>query len=189
MNKRGNPENLVASHPGNSNVVRNGVHSPRLIQARADEIEAELTQSSEFSATERLAVHEVARCMAILEAIDRDLDERGLVEKGGKPRYLLNHRSRISRQLDQWLAKISETISRQSVAEQQSPPAERADYVRELQRIAFGQDPTASARDRLTALKELLKLDETPSAPAAVTVIIKRDESGNEVFVEEGDKV
>src|SRR5712692_8973389 len=105
MNLRGNPESLVASHPGNANAVKHGVHSPRLIQARAAEIAAELTQAFEFSPTERLAVHEAARCIAILEAIDRDLDERGLVDKAGKPRYLLNHRSRTSRQLAQWLEK------------------------------------------------------------------------------------
>ena len=29
---------------------------------------------------ERLAVHEAARCIAILDAIDRDLDQRGLVD-------------------------------------------------------------------------------------------------------------
>jgi hypothetical protein len=37
--------------------------------------------------------------------------------------------------------------------------AEFADYVRALQRIALGQDASGSARDRLGALKELLKLE------------------------------
>ena len=106
MNKRGNPKSLVASQPGNLNAAKQGVHSPRLIQARAAEIASELTQSFEFSPAERLAVHEAARCIAILEAIDRDLDQRVLVDKEGKPRYLLNHRSRTSRQLEQWLEKV-----------------------------------------------------------------------------------
>ncbi len=160
MNERGHPETLVASQPGNLNAVRQGVHSPRLIQARAAELATELTESFEFSPTQRLAVHEVARCAAILEAIDRDLDERGLVDKGGKPRYLLNHRWRVSRQLDHWLAKISEAIERQQADGQEPPRAEFADYVRALQRIALGQDPSGSARDRLAALKELLKLEK-----------------------------
>src|SRR6266567_6548994 len=107
MNKRGNPGTLVPTHPRNLNAVKQGVHSPRLIQARAAEIAGELMQSFEFSPQERLAVHEAARCIAILEAIDRDLDERGLVDKAGEPRYLLNHRGRVSRQLEQWLAKVS----------------------------------------------------------------------------------
>src|SRR6188472_3259612 len=100
MNKHGNPRNLVAAQPGNLNAVKQGIHSPRLIQSRAAEIVDELTQSFAFLPPERLAVHEAARCIAILEAIDRDLDERGLVDDEGTPRYLLNHRSRISRQLE-----------------------------------------------------------------------------------------
>jgi hypothetical protein len=160
MNKRGHPETLVASQPGNANALKHGVHSPRLIQARAAEIASELTQSFEFSPAQRLAVYEASRCMAILEAIDRDLDERGLVDKGGKPRYLLNHRWRVSRQLDHWLEKISEAIQRQSAEEEEPPRAEFADYVRELQRIALGHDPSGSARERLAALRELLKLEK-----------------------------
>jgi hypothetical protein len=160
MNKRGTPKNLVPAHPGNLNAVKQGVHSPRLIQARAAEIAGELLQSFEFSPPERLAVHETARCIAILEAIDRDLDERGLVDKAGEPRYLLNHRARVSRQLEQWLAKISAAIERQSAREQTPRRGEFADYVQALQQIALGQDPTATARERLVALKELLSLGQ-----------------------------
>jgi hypothetical protein len=158
MNKHGNPKNLVPAHPGNLNAVKQGVHSPRLIQARAAEIAGELTKSFAFSPPERLAAHEAARCIAILEAIDRDLDERGLVDRAGEPRYLLNHRARTSRQLAQWLAKISTAIERQSIREQAPLRAEFADYVRALQQIALGQDPTGTARERLAALKELLSL-------------------------------
>ena len=160
MNRRGHPETLVASHPGNANALKHGVHSPRLIEARAAEIASELTRSFVFSPTERLAVHEAARCMAILEAIDGDLDARGLVDKGGKPRYLLNHRWRVSRQLAHWLETIQAAIERQSAEGAEPPRAEFADYVRALQRIALGHDPSGSARDRLAALKELLKLEK-----------------------------
>jgi hypothetical protein len=159
MNKRGNPESLVASHPGNQNAVKQGVHSSRLIQARAAEIASELTQSFEFSPTERLAVHEAARCIAILEAIDRDFDERGLVDDEGTPRYLLNHRSRISRQLEQWLHKVSSAIERNPASERAPARADLPDYVRALQGIALGHDTTATARDRLAALRELLQLE------------------------------
>src|SRR5436190_19228431 len=158
MNKRGNPNSLVASHPGNLNAVKQGVHSPRLIQARAAEIASELTQSFEFSPAELLAVHEAARCIAILEAIDRDLDQRGLVDREGQPRHLLNHRSRTSRQLEHWLEKVSAAIERQAPGERAPAPADLPDYVRALQRSALGQDASATARDRLAALKELLAL-------------------------------
>ena len=159
MNTRGNPESLVASHPGNRNAVKHGVHSSRLIQARAAEIATELTQAFEFSPAERLAVQEAARCIAILEAIDRDFDERGLVDDEGTPRYLLNHRSRISRQLEQWLQKISAAIERNPASEPEPFRADLPEYVRALQAIALGRDRTATARDRLAALRELLQLE------------------------------
>jgi hypothetical protein len=158
MNKRGNPKSLGPAHPGNLHAAKQGVHSPRLIQARAAEIASELTQSYDFSPAEQLAVHEAARCIAVLEAIDRDLDQRGLVDKEGTPRYLLNHRSRTSRQLEQWLEKVSAAIERQATSELPPSRADFPDYVRALQRIALGQDATATARDRLAALKELLEL-------------------------------
>jgi hypothetical protein len=160
MNKRGNPESLVASHPGNLNAVKEGVHSSRVIQARAAEIAGGLTQSFEFSPAERLAVQEAARCIAILEAIDRDLDQRGLVDDEGTPRYLLNHRSRISRQLEQWLQRISAAIERNPANDRAPARADFPDYVRALQGIALGHDTTATARDRLAALRELLKLEK-----------------------------
>jgi len=169
MNKRGNPESLVASHPGNLSAVKHGVHSPRLIQERAAEIVSELTQSFQFSPAERLAAHEAARCIAILEAIDRDLDQRGLVDREGQPRYLLNHRSRTSRQLEHWLEKVSAAIEREATSEQAPLRGEFLDYVRALQRIALGQDASATARDRLAALTELLEL-----GPSGTTSYLER---------------
>jgi hypothetical protein len=45
--------------------------------------------------------------------------------------------------------------------------------VRELERIALGRDPSANAHDRLSALKELVKLDAAAaSAAGRVTVNI-----------------
>jgi hypothetical protein len=90
MNTRGNPKRLVAAQPGNLNAVKQRVHSPRLIQARAAEIASELTRSFELA------------CRAARRA-------RGC----------------------------------------------------SLQRTALGQDATATAGDRLAALKELLELGPT----------------------------
>jgi hypothetical protein len=174
MNNRGNPRSLVASHPGNLNAAKQGVHSPRLIQARAAEIASELTESFEFSAAERLAVHEAARCIAILEAIDRDLDERGVVDTDGTPRYLLNHRSRTSRQLEHWLEKVSAAIERNAASEPEPLRAEYPDYVRALQRIALAHDTSATTRDRLVAIKELRQL-----GPRGTTSYLERTGQGD----------
>ena len=175
MNRNGNPGSLVASHPGNTNAVKRGIHSPRLLEARATEIVAQLTQSFDFSIAQRVAVEQVARCSAILEAIDRDLDERGLIDKRGEPRYLLKHRSRISRQLDLWLSKIAPTIERQTADAKTASKPGRSDYIAELQRIGLGQDTTASARDRVSALKELVEIDSAPAAAAVVELQVDDD--------------
>lgn len=111
---RGHPKTLVPAHPGNTNAVRYGVYSRRIIEPRAAEIEEGLLGNFEPTPTGRIAVHEVACCMAILEAIDRDLDERGIVDRRGEARSLLDHRARMSRRLDAWLMKISTPIDRQS---------------------------------------------------------------------------
>jgi hypothetical protein len=170
MNKRGNPKSLVASQPGNLNAVKEGVHSPRLIQARAAEIASELTESFEFSPAERLAVHETARCIAILEAIDRDLDQRGLVDRTGQPRYLLNYRSRTSRQLAEWLDKVSAAIERQTPTEEASARGDFPDYVRAPCRGS--PSDTIRRRPRATAWphsKELLEL-----GPGGTTSYLER---------------
>jgi hypothetical protein len=174
MNKNGNPRTLVASHPGNTNAAKYGVYSQRLIQPRAAEI-VELIESFDFAVTQRLAVGEVARLVAIIEAIDRDLDERGLVDKRGEARSLLNHRSRMSRQLYRWLAEIAPSIERQSAGERAD--VGRSEYVHELQWIALGKDARASAHDRVSAIKELLNA-EAPlqPQPQVVTLVIRDDE-------------
>jgi len=183
VNKNGNPGTLVASHPRNTNAARYGVYSARLSEARATEIEQSLVQSLEFSATERIAVHQLASCMATLEAINRDIDERGLVDKRGEARSLLNHRARISRELERWLDKVSPAIDRQT-SDVRQQPAGRADYIRELERIAFGDDSTVRPRDQLTAINMFLELDSGSSAVTHVTMNIFRDDGGKDTIAD-----
>jgi hypothetical protein len=180
MNKQGHSETLVAAHPKNANAVKYGVHSERAIAPRAAEIVAQLTESFEFSLVQRIAVEEIARCIAILEAIDRALTERGVVDKRGNPSYLLNHRSRISGQLAKWLSRITSSIERQSAGEPAGDVG-RPRYLRELQWIALGGDSSASAHDRVSALKELLAAEEAiPPGNKVTTMRIIQEEDGSE---------
>ena len=50
VNKNGNPGTLVPAHPGNTNAASRRLLA-RLIQPREREIEAELLQAFEFTAT------------------------------------------------------------------------------------------------------------------------------------------
>ena len=60
----------------------------------------------------------VLALVVVLEAIDRDLDKRGLVDGEGNARSMLDHRARISRQLERWLGDFGATpASRASWAE------------------------------------------------------------------------
>jgi hypothetical protein len=107
VNKRGTPANLVGSHPGNTNALRYGVHSAKAICQLAADIEEELFGDFELSPTQRVAAHAVATDLAILQRIDLDLSERGIVDRKGEPRYLLGHRTRISRDMERWIAHLT----------------------------------------------------------------------------------
>lgn len=150
---------MVASHPGNTNALKKGVHSPRFIEARTAEIINELVSSFDLPPEGLVAAHEVARNMAILEAIDRDLDERGIVGRGGKPTYLLEMRLRVSRLLDHWLAKLAPEMKRQRAVEEVAS-AGRDEYVRALRIIALRHDPDARVSDQVRALLALVTLDD-----------------------------
>jgi hypothetical protein len=161
MNKDGTRKNLIQAHPGNTNAVSHGAHSARVIQAGAAVIEAELVHAYTFNPVERIAVEEVSKLRAAADLIDRYLEEHGPVDKKGNPSYLIDRRLRISRQLRDWMVPVSEAIDRQR-EEAPFDPASigRSDYIRELQLIALGRNPSAGARERLVALTRLLDLDE-----------------------------
>ncbi len=129
--------------------------------------------------TQRFAVNEVARLAAALEAIDSDIAERGVVDKRGEPRSVLNLRSRYARQLDHWLTKIAPVIEREPAKNTSPKLHTRAELINELGRIGFGQDTTASPRDRVLALKELLRGDYVSREVTTVHMHIYRDSEGD----------
>jgi len=185
MNKHGNPKTLVAAHPGNRNALKYGVYSPGLIDLRSAEIVAELTSSFQFSVTQRVAVREFARRVAILHAIDADLSARGIVDKRGEPRTLLRYRSQVARELDHWLSKIAPTIERQTAESESSPRPGRSEFEAELRRIALGGDTSAGARERVAALKELLRrIDLEPEQVTQIMINVPVDEDGRPFFDE-----
>ncbi len=94
MNKEGHPGTLVAVQPGNLNAVKSGAHSPRLLAARAAEILEGFGDRDDLDDAGRICLSEVARLTAVIEAIDRDLDDRGVTDKAGGERYLLQRRER-----------------------------------------------------------------------------------------------
>jgi hypothetical protein len=171
VNKHGHPATLVRSHPGNTNALKYGVYSEPGIVLRANEIKRDLDVPSGLSAADKLAVHEVCRWMAILEAIDRDLNERGILNKRGEARNLLTERSRASRQLNHWLAKVDRAIEVYTLAEEPLQMKTVEDHLRLLQRIAAS--PTSTTSEQLAALKILMNQELTASErQPSVTVVL-----------------
>jgi hypothetical protein len=185
MNKNGTLSNLRSSHSGNKNAVTHGLYSNSLISERAAEIEDELVRRFEFSPTQRMVVSALARCKAQLEAIERVIDDPGVSDKNGLPSPFLDYSLRVSRRHDELLAQLAPTIDRQWAADHQLPAPGDDDYMREMQRIALGKDPTANARDRIAAHKQLREYEarQKQLEPKFMTVFF-RPPTGS---YEEGD--
>ena len=117
-NPNGTPENLVAAHPANVSRVVHGLFSEgdRVLAPRIEAYREELLALPHVAPVDAVAVDECARLLARIEAVDRDLDERGHFGKRGA-RTLLDHRARLSRELRAWLAALG------------ALPSARADWV------------------------------------------------------------
>src|SRR4051794_6619627 len=79
VNPNGNPPTLRASHPGNTNATRHGVFSRtgRVLAPRAAEIAQAIMESAHVSGFDELGAQEIGSLIAMIEAIDLDLADRG----------------------------------------------------------------------------------------------------------------
>ena len=101
----GHPQTLQRRHPGNMNAVKHGAYSSRALAPRAREIAAALMELPHAVPIDVVAAEEIGTLVARLEAIDRDLDERGHFGRGGA-RVLLDHKARLTRELRAWLKEF-----------------------------------------------------------------------------------
>ena len=178
MNKKGHPATLVAAHPANLNAVRSGVHSPRVLAARTADYREALRSELEPPRELEFALHEVARLAALIDAIDHALDVGGIINRRGKPHYLLAQRIRVSRQFEQWHDKLLAGCGEASRLPAQLA-GERTDYVAELQHIAL-RDGRASTAERLRALSILLREGRRGTASGALSDEARRTAAGAE---------
>ena len=112
MNPKGHSANLVAEHPGNTNALRSGAHSPRLIEARAAEIVEDIGIANELDAMGKVSLWTLGRQLAVLEFIEQDLSERGFTDRNGKERYLIQRRERNVRLANEALDRVLEAQAR-----------------------------------------------------------------------------
>jgi len=95
MNKRGNPETLVASHPGNKNAAKKGVYSPDMRTLRVLEIEGMVACKSSAHVRRDVARADLAGLVALQEALDSAIED-GIVGRGGQVKDLVRMRLRSS---------------------------------------------------------------------------------------------
>lgn len=122
MNPEGHSRTLVASHPGNQNATRRGIYSRTgaALEPRVQELTEAIMAEPHTTEIDRLGATELAKLIALLEAIDAELAERGLTRKSGEPRGLVDLRLRASRRLAEWLDRYGAT------------PLARATWARQL---------------------------------------------------------
>jgi hypothetical protein len=96
LNKQGNPETLVSSHPGNTNAGKTGVHSPRMLAPRAAEIEAEIEDRPAAEIRREIIRHDLAGLWALLEAVDAAFAGR-VINSRNHAKDLLAIRLRLSK--------------------------------------------------------------------------------------------
>src|SRR5438045_1928201 len=122
MNPNGNPLTLRSSQPGNTNAVRHGAFSRRALEGRAREVAEALLEAPHTTPLDRVGAEELGALVALIEAIDDDLSSRGLTNRKGEARSLLELRIRASGRLERWLKEFGAT------------PASRVDWVETMRR-------------------------------------------------------
>lgn len=122
MNEGGTPSTLVASQPGNRNALRSGVYSRTgaPLEPRVRELAEAIMEEPHTARLDEVGAVEIAKLVAMVEAMDADLAERGLTKKNGEPRGLIDLRLRATRRLADWLDRYGMT------------PKGRAEWARQL---------------------------------------------------------
>lgn len=105
-NPDGHPESLQASHPQNLAAVRSGAFSRtgRVLAPRAAEVAEAILSVGHVDGLDQLGAEEIGSLVALVEALDRELDKRGPVTRDGGPRKILELRLRASGRLERWLS-------------------------------------------------------------------------------------
>lgn len=107
MNERGHPLTLEHTR-GNLRALKSGAFSARTLAPRAAEVAAQLMELPHAIAIDEVAAAEIGMIVARIEAVDRDLDERGHFGRNGA-RSLLDHRARLTRELRSWMREFGGT--------------------------------------------------------------------------------
>jgi hypothetical protein len=189
MNRAGHAKTLVAAHPENVNALKAGVFSPRVLEPRAQELEAAMADRDAREVALELLRRELAALAGLGEAMDSSFYAEGIRGRGGEPRTLVGLRLRLNeklrRTIEQYLATFAADAPRAAdggelMAGTESLPdtiarMHRRKAIGEVTRDAFdveiflealltASDEAVSAQDRLRARDTLSRWQRERSA-------------------------
>src|SRR5215204_451750 len=133
-NRDGNPQSLVPQR-GNAHNAPHGAYSPRLREGRAREVADQVLAAPHTVPLDEYGALEIGRLIALIQALDVALTQRGVTASQGRVRDLVDVRLRASRRLAEWLDRYGMT------------PKGRAEWARQL---AAGGLASEIARRRAT---------------------------------------
>jgi len=167
-NRDGNPQSLVPQR-GNAHNAPHGAYSPRLREGRAREVADQVLAAPHTVPLDEYGALEIGQLIALIQALDVALTQRGVTASQGRVRDLVDVRLRASRRLAEWLDRYGMT------------PKGRAEWARQLaagawplrlrggahsrtvampddmravlEGIVYGDDPKISPADRLRAVE------------------------------------
>ena len=101
--------NLIASHPENRNAGTHGVWSERMREPRVRELTEAILSAPWADALDEVGAGEIAKVIALVEALDAAIAERGVIGSRGDVRHLVEIRLSASRTLASWLDRFALT--------------------------------------------------------------------------------
>jgi hypothetical protein len=153
-NSNGTPENLVASHPRNTNAEKGGAHSPR----RHAERQAAVQESFQVDPVEYLRrdrIERFAQLRGHLDLVAADLTKKGVSDSSGNLRRTASHFLTTYSKVEEAEARLREDMSSDEI-DMTCPDIPRKDEL--LARLwEMAQDPTKASGPSVTAAIVLLR--------------------------------
>jgi hypothetical protein len=171
VNEKGHAKTLVASQPGNTNAVKAGVYSARILEPRVRDLADEFEALPVAELRAQLLRLELAGLSVLAEAADQTLAKGGLVGRDEKPRTVAQLRLRVH-------DKLLSTLSAYEAAV--CPPPDEPGHAQQAE-IALNVRPFGKLLAAVAQAHGLASFDDlTPQAfnPDAFleAVIVSRDQ-------------
>jgi hypothetical protein len=108
VNKKGCPENLQASHPGNRNALTTGVYSARVRQEKVEQVLSRIEHMETSEAHREAMCASLAGLVALQELLIADIAAHGAVTPGKKLRDVARLLVTVNRRLERMGAHLSD---------------------------------------------------------------------------------